>query len=85
MIGRLLELPRVSSRQDGGPGGGALGIRRISPVEEDSLLGQAVEGGRLDPFAPIGAGMPEAPVVRNGEEDVGAWHGLLGERNSTTE
>ena len=78
VVGRFFQLPRVASGQDDGSGGGALGIRRVGPTEENAFAGHPIEGRGLHPFAAINSGMSETPIIGNGEQNIGAGVPFLG-------
>ena len=69
VVPRLLELPRMTSRQDDGPRGRALRHRCVGPSEEHPFLRDPVEARRLHPGRSISPRMG-TPVVRDGEEEV---------------
>ena len=71
MVGSLLELPRVATRQDDGSGRRAFGIGSVGSVKEDAFTGNTIEGGRPYPFTTVGTGVAEGPVIGDGKEDVG--------------
>ncbi len=75
VIRRLLELPRVTASENGRPRRRALGVGRVRAREKNPLPRHAIKRRRLHPLAPIRSGMPEAPVIGNGEEDVGPLRG----------
>ena len=71
VIARRFELPRIAARQQARPRRSALGVRRVGLCEQQPFAGHAVESGRIDPFAAVGAGMAESPVVGDRQQDVG--------------
>ena len=71
VVRRFLELPGISSGQDAGPRRRTLGIRRVGPIEKQSLLRHPVKRWCCHPGRPIGPHVREGTVVRNGEQDVG--------------
>ena len=52
--------------------GGTLGVRRVAPGEQDTLLGHAIEAWSLHPFAAVGAHVGIGRIVGNAEEDIRA-------------
>ena len=50
---------------------GILGGRTLTANQENALIGHAIERRGPDPFTTVSAGVAIAPIVGDGEEDVG--------------
>ena len=82
VICSLLELPRVSSGQDGRARGRTLRRRRVGVVKNQSATGEPVDIGRLHPRTSVGLSKMRRCVVSDDEENVGFQPGRVGCANS---
>ena len=73
MICGLLQLPRISTREDDCTGRGTFRIGRIGALKQDSLPGQPVKRRSFHPRGSVGAGIAKAPVISNRKKNIRPW------------